>query len=123
MTRLRTLYCMASWNNNAIYIGVTTDLVRRVAEHKLGLGGGHTARYKCQKLVYYETGTDMYEAIKREKQLQNWRRSWKDELITQFNPTWRDLAWDIGLTPSAVTAYAQQLRHTTPNVVMAAILL
>jgi putative endonuclease len=74
-----------------LYIGVTSDLVKRVYEHKNNLVGGFTKKYNVHKLVYYETTEDINSAITREKQLKRWKRSWKIELIEKKNPEWRDL--------------------------------
>jgi len=96
------IYFMTNRANTTLYIGVTHDLVRRVAEHKAGINQSFTARYKCKKLVYYEHGESILSAIKREKQLKSWKRVWKDELVSGFNPTWQDLSGVIGVTPELV---------------------
>ena len=85
------VYIMASGKNGTLYVGVTTDLVRRVTEHMNGLTGGFTQKYSVHRLVYYEPCGDIYEAIRREKQLKKWNRSWKIRLIQRFNPEWTDL--------------------------------
>lgn len=85
------VYIMASGKNGTLYIGVTTDLVRRVGEHIDGLTGGFTQKYGVRRLVYYEPCDDVYEAIRREKQLKKWNRAWKIRLIRRFNPEWTDL--------------------------------
>jgi len=82
---------MASGKNGTLYIGITTDLVRRVSEHMNGLTRGFTQKYGVHRLVYYEHCDDVYEAIRREKQLKKWNRSWKIRLIRRFNPEWADL--------------------------------
>lgn len=97
MTRDAYVYQMANNHNAVLYIGVTNDLLRRVAEHKLGLQRGFT-QHRCTKLVYFEAGDSIVAAIEREKQLKTWRRSWKDDLVASMNPTWQGLAPDIGLT-------------------------
>ncbi len=86
------VYIMASRRNGTLYIGVTSDLNRRVYEHKNDLIDGFTKRYQAHLLVYYETCEDAYQAIVREKQLKKWNRQWKLELIEDFNPTWKDLS-------------------------------
>jgi putative endonuclease len=85
------VYIMASGKNGTLYIGVTTDLARRVGEHIDGLTGGFTQTYGVRRLVYYEPCGDVYEAICREKRLKKWNRAWKIRLIRRFNPEWTDL--------------------------------
>jgi putative endonuclease len=85
------VYIMASGNNETIYIGVTNDLIRRVAEHKEGTAKGFTKRYRINRLVYFEHTDNVEGAILREKQLKNWRREWKKNLIEKENPYWEDL--------------------------------
>lgn len=84
------VYIMAS-TSLVIYIGVTNDLLRRVAQHKSELIEGFSKKYKTKKLVYYEHYTDINYAIQREKELKSWRRSKKLELIAGLNPKWQDL--------------------------------
>ena len=85
----------ASSRRGTLYIGVTSDLVKRVYEHKQDLVEGFTKRYRVHTLVYYELFEDMSQAIGREKQLKKWQRAWKIELIERMNPEWRDLYADI----------------------------
>jgi putative endonuclease len=82
---------MASRKNGAIYIGVTSDLVKRVYEHKNDLIEGFTSKYNVHDLVYYEIFDDIKEAIVREKRIKKWDRSWKISLIEKNNVEWRDL--------------------------------
>ena len=82
---------MSSNSNNALYIGVTGDLIRRVQEQKSGITGGFTSKYLCHKLVYFESFSDINQAIYREKVLKGWKRSRKDELIDSINPERKDL--------------------------------
>ncbi|MGH6728492.1 MAG: GIY-YIG nuclease family protein [Pseudolabrys sp.] len=89
------LYILASRAGGALYIGVTSDLVRRVYEHKHGLIKGHTTRYKIDKLVYFEVFDSARTAIQREKNMKHWPRAWKTRLIAQMNPSWRDLYDEI----------------------------
>ena len=85
------VYILASKRNGTLYTGVTSDLVRRVWEHKFSGTSGFTMKYKVQKLVYYEIHGDIMEAIKREKNIQAWKRVWKLRLIEEGNPAWADL--------------------------------
>lgn len=85
------VYMMSNESNSVLYVGVTFDIDRRVAQHKDGGVEGFTKRYKCGKLVYFELHNDINEAIGREKQLKNWKREWKNQLIDNINPLWRDL--------------------------------
>ncbi|MHB8105220.1 MAG: GIY-YIG nuclease family protein [Dehalococcoidales bacterium] len=89
------VYILASKRNGTLYIGVTNDLVRRVAEHKSGECDGFTKKYKVNQLVFFEDTSDVYAAITREKQLKKWKRSWKLRLIEENNSEWRDLYPDI----------------------------
>lgn len=85
------VYVLASRPNGTLYVGVTNDLVRRVQEHREGLVPGFTKRYGVKLLVFYETHSDINEAILREKRIKRWRRKWKLALIESRNPQWRDL--------------------------------
>jgi putative endonuclease len=85
------VYILASRPGGALYIGVTNDLLRRVAEHKQGLVKGHTKRYKIDQLAYFEQYADVRDAIQREKNMKHWPRVFKTRLIMESNPTWRDL--------------------------------
>jgi len=98
------IYFMTNHYNNVLYIGVTNDIVRRVAEHKAKINKGFTYKYNCDKLVYYETFNLMTDAIAREKQLKNWKREWKNELVIGFNPEWKDLSGQIGMEDDYVNA-------------------
>lgn len=91
------VYIMTNYLNTTFYIGVTNNLLRRVYEHKVGLNKGFTEKYNLNKLVYYELAENIEDAIKREKQLKNWKRQWKIDLITKNNPGYKDLSDDIGL--------------------------
>ncbi|MES0811527.1 GIY-YIG nuclease family protein [Roseibium sp. SCPC15] len=86
------VYILASDRNGTLYIGVTSDLPRRVFEHQNGLIGGFTKTYDVKRLVYAEEHERIDEAIAREKQLKNWKRAWKIDLIENSNPDWRDLS-------------------------------
>ena len=85
------IYILSSKQNGTIYIGVTSNLVQRIYQHKQGKIEGFTKKYDVNKLVYFEEHTGMESAIRREKQLKNWRRAWKIELIEKINPSWKDL--------------------------------
>ena len=89
------VYIMANEKNGTIYTGVTSDLIKRVYEHKNNLAKGFTNKYKVHKLVYYEITEDIEIAIQREKQIKNWHRKWKLDLIETLNPEWKDLYEDI----------------------------
>ncbi len=87
-------YCVYIITNKSktLYIGMTNNLVRRIYEHKNKIIEGFSKKYNLTKLVYYEQCTDVREAIKREKQLKNWHRKWKINLIESVNPKWEDLS-------------------------------
>lgn len=85
------VYILASDRNGTLYIGVTSDLPRRMYEHKNGLLDGFTKTYDVTRLVYVEQHDRIDEAIEREKQLKSWNRAWKVELIESNNPEWVDL--------------------------------
>ncbi|MHB1233605.1 MAG: GIY-YIG nuclease family protein [Burkholderiales bacterium] len=89
------VYILASQRNGTLYIGVTSDLIKRIWEHKNDLVEGFTQKYKVHQLVYFEQHQDMLTAITREKQLKKWNRDWKLALIEKSNPDWRDLWSDI----------------------------
>ena len=91
------IYILANKYNNVLYIGVTRNIQRRIAEHKLHINKGFSDKYKTEKLVYYETYMRLDDAIKREKTLKHWRRSWKEKLISDFNPSWEDLTESLGV--------------------------
>jgi putative endonuclease len=85
------VYILASSIGGTLYIGVTNDLVRRVAEHRLKLVEGFSEKYNIVRLVYFEQFDDPENAIKREKRLKKWNRAWKIRLIEEANPNWDDL--------------------------------
>ncbi len=86
------VYFMTNKSNQVLYIGVTNDIEKRVAQHKNHEYEGFTDKYNCTKLVYYEECNDIGAAIIREKQLKNWHRDWKNNLVNQINPEWKDLS-------------------------------
>ena len=95
-THLYYVYILASKPYGTLYIGVTSDLIKRVYEHRNGLIPGFTKKYIVHTLVYWEQHTEIREAIRREKQLKKWNRAWKIELIEKENPDWSDLWFSIG---------------------------
>jgi putative endonuclease len=86
-----TVYILAGQRNGTLYIGVTSDLIKRTWEHRNDTVEGFTRKYRVHTLVYYEQHTTMEAAITREKQLKKWNRAWKLRLIEERNPQWRDL--------------------------------
>jgi putative endonuclease len=93
MEKQPCVYILASQQNGTLYIGVTSDVVRRGWEHRNNQVVGFTKTYHVHRLVYYEMHDDIISAITREKQLKKWNRVWKIRLIEQMNPAWRDL-WE-----------------------------
>jgi len=89
------VYILASKRNGTLYIGVTSDLIKRIYEHKHSLIDGFTKKYKVDKLVYFEDTNDINEALIREKQLKRWNGAWKIKLIEEKNPKWKDLHQEI----------------------------
>jgi putative endonuclease len=98
------VYILASKPYGTLYIGVTSNLVGRIWQHREGVTGSFTSRHNVFKLVRYELFGDMERAIAREKQLKNWHRQWKINLIESENPDWHDLAPGLGLPPMAPRA-------------------
>gem|GEM_PF-134625 len=86
------IYILTNKSNKVLYVGMTNDLTRRIYEHKDKLVEGFTKKYNLTKLVYYEITTDVESALSREKQLKNWHRDWKVNLINKFNHKWDDLS-------------------------------
>ncbi len=99
MDRQPCVYILANDRNGTIYIGVTSNLLQRLYQHRSGEIPGFTSRYGVTKLVRFELFGEMLDAIAREKQLKNWRREWKLNLIEQDNPHWEDLGPSLGLEP------------------------
>ena len=91
MNKQPAVYILASKRNGTLYVGVTSDLVKRIWEHKNNMVKGFTRRYGVHRLVWYELHESMESAIQREKRLKEWRRAWKLELIEGTNPDWQDL--------------------------------
>ena len=90
MNKQPAVYILASKRNGTLYIGVTSDLVKRIWEHKNNMVEGFTKRYNVHRLVWYELHESMETAITREKRLKEWKRKWKLELIESSNPKWQD---------------------------------
>jgi putative endonuclease len=95
MAKMPCVYLLASQTRGTLYIGVTSDLVKRVWEHKSDLVDGFSRRYRVHVLVWFEVHASMRAAIAREKALKSWKRAWKLELVERVNPTWRDLYPEI----------------------------
>jgi len=85
------IYLLTNKGLNVVYTGVTSNLIRRVYEHKNKMVDGFTKKYNVDRLIYFETYSEITDAIQREKQIKGWIRKKKDELINQMNPEWRDL--------------------------------
>ena len=84
-------YIMTNSRNTVLYTGITSNLMRRVGDHKAGIGGTFTKKYNVVKLVYYEFTNEAHLAITREKQIKSWSRKRKEDLINGINPEWKDL--------------------------------
>ena len=89
------VYLLASRRNSTLYVGVTSDLVQRIWQHKNDLVKGFTRRYRVHTLVWYEVCLSMGAAIVREKAIKEWKRAWKIQLIESANPEWRDLCEEL----------------------------
>ena len=85
------VYILASKHDGVLYVGITSNIVKRVYEHTQQLTDGFTQKYFIHRLVYFEIYEDSLTAISREKQLKHWKREWKIELIEKSNPEWKDL--------------------------------
>ena len=95
MNKQYYIYILASGKNGTLYIGITSDLVKRVYEHREGLVDGFTKKHVVYTLVYYEIINDVNSAITREKHIKKWDREWKINLIEKHNPGWKDLYEDL----------------------------
>ncbi len=95
------VYILSSGRHATLYIGVTSNLIQRLHQHRSNGFAGFTARYNVKRLVYFERADTMESAILREKQLKAWRRDWKIALIERENPFWEDLAIPLGFPPLA----------------------
>lgn len=90
-------YILASRSRNALYIGMTNDLRRRIEQHRAKAINSHTETYKIDLLVYFETHETLESAFTREKLVKRWKRAWKDDLIKSVNPAWQDISDQIPL--------------------------
>jgi putative endonuclease len=95
MDRQPCVYLLASKRNGTLYTGVTSNLAKRVWEHRQHVAAGFTSKYAVTHLVWFEVHATMASAIQREKAIKNWQRAWKIELIEAMNPLWRDLYKDL----------------------------
>ena len=93
MARQPAVYILASRRNGTLYVGVTSDLVKRIWHHRNISAEGFTSKYSVHRLVYFESHNTMLDALSREKRLKKWHRSWKLKIIEEQNPQWLDL-WD-----------------------------
>ena len=93
MAKQPAVYILTSKKNGTLYIGVTSNLIQRIWQHRNNLTPGFTQKYQVHRLVYFEIHEDMAQAILREKRLKNWNRTWKLRLIEESNPDWIDL-WE-----------------------------
>jgi len=91
-----TTYLLASGRNGTLYVGVTSNLLGRIHQHREGTFAGFTDRHDVKRLVWFEQHATMEHAITREKRIKKWERAWKLRLIEERNPDWRDLAEDFG---------------------------
>ena len=89
------VYILASKRNGTLYTGVTSNLIKRIWQHKNELLEGFSKKYKVKNLVYYEVHNNVGSALTREKQIKKWRRAWKLRLIEEKNPEWKDLYKEI----------------------------
>jgi putative endonuclease len=108
------VYIMSNKNRTTFYIGITSDIKRRVLEHKTGKGGVFTKKYNLFDLVYYEIIEGIQDSIAREKQLKNWHRDWKINLIKADNPTMADLSegWYIKIDGQLTVASGLTIKDT-----------
>ena len=89
------IYILSNDSNTVIYVGVTSNLINRIFQHKQKLAEGFSKRYNVDKLVYFELYEDMDTAIYRDKRLKKWQRRWKERLIKKVNPEWKDLYQEL----------------------------
>jgi len=99
MDREPCVYLLARASHSTFYTGVTSNLLQRIAQHRTGAIRGFTDRWGIRRLVWFELHHDMESAIRRKKAVKRWLREWKYALVAESNPTWRDLAEDLGFEP------------------------
>lgn len=92
MSKQFYVYILSNNSSNTLYIGISSNLQKRLWQHKNKLVEGFSKKYNLNKLVYYEIYEEVQQAITREKQLKKWKRCWKDDLVSKSNPTWVDLS-------------------------------
>ena len=109
------VYIMTGGMHGTLYIGVTSDLLRRIWEHRTGQGHGFTKRYGLTRLVWYEVHDRMIAAIAREKRLKRWNRDWKTALIERTNPDWSDLYDSLVTGGAAMPPDPDAYRNWTPR--------
>lgn len=97
MNEQAVVYILTNYLNTTFYIGVTNNILRRMYEHKTKINKGFSEKYNLNKLVYFEVTNSIEDALNREKQLKNWKREWKIDLIKKQNSDFHDLSYDIGL--------------------------
>ena len=102
MEKTPCVYLLAKASHSTLYTGVTSNLLGRIWQHREGVTKGYTARYAVHRLVWFELHETMETAIIREKRIKRWLRDWKYALVHDVNPTWRDLAEDLGFDPLPV---------------------
>ena len=95
MNKSGYVYILTNENNRVLYVGVTSDIKRRISQHKNAYYQGFSKKYNTNKLVYYESFSTIEEALISEKRIKNWKREWKKNLISKHNPQWKDLSIEI----------------------------
>ena len=110
MERQPCVYILARASHSTLYTGVTSNLLRRIHQHREAMVRGFTEQCGIKRLVWFELHESMESAILREKRIKRWPRAWKYELIHEGNPTWRDLAEDLGFESLSLTSTAEERR-------------
>ena len=110
------VYLLTSYDNSVFYVGVTNDLIRCVIEHKIHRNDGFTNLYNVTKLVYFETFSNVEDAIKREKQVKRYKRLWKVNLVNGMNAEWNDLSGQIGVTKEMLESAKLSLEQEAESV-------